>query len=95
MRACNGSAGKLILALRRVLLRQGQPAGSRGVSMHHTCCGGRLMLLRRVARMLMDINSRLMPVRCGLLLVPAAAVERLKSGGNGSHRRTWPMLERR
>lgn len=39
------------------------------------------MHVRRVARLLMDITGKLMPVRCGLLLIPAAAVERLASQG--------------
>ena len=36
----------------------------------------------------MDITGKLMPVRCGLLLVPAAAVERLASQGE---ERCWHM----
>ena len=41
--------------------------------------------MRRVARLLMDITNKLMPVRCGLLLVPSAAVERLVSEGGDLH----------
>lgn len=41
------------------------------------------MTLNRLARMLLDIISNKMPVRCGLLLVPSAAVERIKSKGTG------------
>jgi hypothetical protein len=35
----------------------------------------------RLARLLQDIVKQRMPVRCGLLLVPAAAVNRLQSQG--------------
>ena len=40
-----------------------------------------MCFLCRLARLLMDVVTQRMPVRCGLLLVPAAAVERLKSEG--------------
>ena len=43
------------------------------------------MHMCRGARLLMDITSKLMPVRCGLLLVPSAALDRLASQGNKFH----------